>query len=234
MGIGDEHGVAIERLKRRTSTLVPMGGAGAEERELQVMIRDLRELENTHAPPVVRADERVEVEQEAASALHEDERMDESSWSPAPHLIAVDPGSLGEMSLVVGKHLLMLSNNLLATSSGSPVTVSPRGVLLRPDGTSKHFYFEILILRASESASGGVCCGFANEMFNASNDASGVGGDQYSWGISRSGVMHNGKVQISSAARDWCDGDVIGCKVDLKRKKASFTRNGGEELASIS
>ena len=148
---------------------------------------------------------------------------EQSTWSPPPHLFAVEAESVGVLSLVVGNELDMQANNLLATRSGSSVTVCPRSVLLTPGSGS--WYFEIEILRAS--ASGGVCIGLVSERFNAAGEKNGVGDDAFGWGISSSGTKHRGEIHSIGNSTPWKDGDVIGCQLDCSgRSEIRFTRNG--------
>ena len=145
-----------------------------------------------------------------------------SAWQLASFVLAVEPQLVGTLSLVIGNELDMTANNLLATRSGSNVTVCPRGVLLRKG--SGQWYFEIQILRTS--ASGSVCCGVVSESFHADGGATEVGQDAHSWGVSTRGAQHDGKIR-SLGGHPWKDGDVIGCWVDCRgRGELRFTHNG--------
>ena len=145
-----------------------------------------------------------------------------SSWQPPSFVLAVEVQLVGTLSLVVGNELDMEANNLLATRSGSSVTIAPRGVLL--GAGSGRWFFEVAILRTS--ASGSVCCGVVSERFQADRQATGVGDDGNSWGVCMQGARHGGTTR-SLGGQPWKDGDVIGCLIDCGgRGELRFSLNG--------
>eukprot|EP00966_Prymnesium_polylepis_P019809 456698-Prymnesium_polylepis.1 len=131
MSAAGEHSVSIERLSRRTDTLVLSLGDASElrERDLFAQIRDKRLEADTLAPPadaIQRADDSADAVRPLESTAKEDEVEDASRWAPPAHLIAVDAGSVGEISLVVGKHLMLLANNLVRRGSPDPPAIRLR------------------------------------------------------------------------------------------------------------
>lgn len=100
--------------------------------------------------------------------------------------------------------------------------------------SSGRFYYEVKLGRGCQEPQIGWATGGFEEV--AAWNGSGVGDDEHSWGADgvRHSWWHNGPQDCADErwSRDWLEGDVVGCAIDIDSGEMAFSENGSWKTAA--